>query len=341
VRVETDPPGAALTLARYREDASGRLVEADRAPLAAGGPRELEPGSYLIVAEAPGRYGTRYPFLVRRGEERALRVVLPPAADVPGGMVYVPAGRSLYGSGDDEDTRGFLAHQPVHDTEVGAFFIARNEVTNGDYLAFLGALEDRPTRNARIPAGLARMKDGRILPRVGAKTFSPGEPYCNGGQPCVDPVRLPVDGASREDGEHFTEWLSRSGRVPGARLCTDREWERAARGADDRPYPNGNGDLAPDDACTLATYGGNALVAGPCAVGTHPASRSPFGVDDMTGNEWEWTSRPADVAAPKLGVTRGAGFDDYGMYLSLTNRGVLSVSSRYLRFGLRVCANAK
>ena len=65
VRVETDPPGAALTLARYREDAAGRLVEGDRAPLtAAGDRRELEPGSYLIVAKAPGRYPTRYPFLV-------------------------------------------------------------------------------------------------------------------------------------------------------------------------------------------------------------------------------------------------------------------------------------
>ena len=79
------PPGAALTLARYREDAAGRLVESDRAPLAAGDRRELEPGSYLIVAKAPGatRRATRSSSAAAK--RAALRVVLPRAADVPGG----------------------------------------------------------------------------------------------------------------------------------------------------------------------------------------------------------------------------------------------------------------
>src|SRR5205814_1205645 len=92
--------------------------------------------------------------------------------------------------------------------------------------------------------------------------------YCNGPVGCVDWARLPVDGASREDGEQFAAWLARSGRVPGARLCTDREWERAARGADDRRYPNGNGDPGPNDACPLDTYGGVVRVGLPA-----PAAR--------------------------------------------------------------------
>src|SRR6185437_15730879 len=96
VTARTDPPGATMVLARYREDDAGRLVEADLGPLAPDESRTLEPGSYLVRAEAPGRYPTRYPFLVRRGEESTLLIVLPSTADVPEGMIYVPAGHTLY-----------------------------------------------------------------------------------------------------------------------------------------------------------------------------------------------------------------------------------------------------
>jgi eukaryotic-like serine/threonine-protein kinase len=340
VRVETDPPGAALTLARYREDSAGRLVEGDRAPLAAGDRRELEPGSYLIVAKAPERYPTRYPFLVRRGEEAALRVVLPRAADVPDGMIYVPAGRTLYGSSDDEATRSFLSHQPAHDVDVGAFLIARTEVTVADYTAFLRTFPGSERTRLR-PEGLTLTADGAIAWKLRTRTLAPGEPYCNGVGPCVDWSRLPLDNVSRENGKHFAEWLSRSGRLPGARLCTDREWERAARGADDRRYPYGNGDPGPNEACTLTTYGGDELHAGPCVPGTHPASASPFGVEDMTGSEWEWTAGPADAALPKEGVVRGAGFYDDGIYLFLSNRGYTDPESAYFGLGLRICSDPK
>ncbi len=341
VRFETDPPGAALTLARYREDPLGRLVEQDRATLPRAGRRELEPGSYLITAEAPERYPTRYPFLVRRGDETTLRIVLPRAADVPDGMIYVPAGRTLYGSGDEEETRVFLTHQPVHDVEVGAFLIARTEVTNDDYLVYLRAVPEAE-RRGRLPAGLTIARDGRIAWKLRDRVLLPGEPYCSGVQPCIDWSRVPVDGVSREDADLFVAWLARSGKLPGARLCTDREWERAARGADDRQYPNGNGDPGPDDACTFATYGSDALRAGPCAPGTHPASRSPFGVEDMTGSEWEWTSGLADIAMPAQAEGRSGSWSDYGMYLVIANRSTTgSTTQRLGTVGLRVCADAK
>ena len=44
--------------------------------------------------------------------------------------------------------------------------------------------------------------------------------------------RLPVSGISHEDAAAFAAWLASSGRVPGARLCKEEEWEAAARGAD-------------------------------------------------------------------------------------------------------------
>ncbi len=340
VRVETEPPGATLTLARYREDAARNLIESDRAPLTAGDRRELEPGSYLIVAEAPGRYTTRSPFVVRRGEESRLRIVLPRAADVPEGMIFVPGGRTIYGSSDDDASRlDSLNHEPAHDVEVGAFLVARTEVTNREYVAYLGALPE-PERKARMPIGLALAKDGRVVWRRRERILAPGEPYCSPAQPCVDWSLLPVDGTSREDGDGFAAWLSRSGRVPGARMCTDREWERAARGADDREYPNGNGDLGPTDACTLSAYRGDSLHSGPCAVGTHPAVRSLFGVDDMIGSEREWTSGPLDIATPGQAGQRDGSWTDEVVLLTISIRSTGDPQERLKGSGLRVCADA-
>jgi formylglycine-generating enzyme required for sulfatase activity len=336
----TDPPGAKLLLARYREDDARRLVETDAASVAPDERRVLEPGSYVLTAEADGRAPVRYPFLLRRGEESVLRIVLPRAEDVPPGMIYVPAGRTLYGSGDDEGTRGFFMHQPRHDVEVGAFLISRTEVTNGEYIAFLEALPSAE-RNAKMPQQLTPLSGGGFAWELDGRVLGPGEPYCSGAEPCADWSRLPVLGTDRVDAEAFVEWLARSGRLARARLCTDREWERAARGADDRQFPAGNADPAPTEACTAATYGGDVRHGVPCVVGTHPGSRSPFGVDDLTGNAWEWTSGAANVAHPTQGITRGAAWDSFSLFLAISNRGVQLITARARPFGLRVCADVR
>jgi formylglycine-generating enzyme required for sulfatase activity len=339
VTVQTEPAGAALRLARYGEDGAGRLVENDAAPLAAGESRELQPGSYLVVAHMPGRYPTRYPFVLRPGEESSLRIVLPRAEDVAEGMIYVPAGRTLYGVGDDEETRGFLTHQPMHDIEVPAFLIARTEVTNAEYIAFLNAQPNDEARKAHLPIGLVLMSDGQFGWRFLKRALAPGQPYCNGVDPCVDWSLLPVGGTQKEDGQALAEWLARSRALPGARLCTDREWERAARGADDRRFPAGNRAPPASDACSLETYRDSTLAA-PCAVGTHPASRSPFGVDDLEGNMCEWASNSPDIATPGISILRSGSFFWPQFIDALPNRGICP-STRGPDYGIRLCADVK
>ena len=113
------------------------------------------------------------------------------------------------------------------------------------------------------------MRGSLRLDRVGGTwqlTFRPtsqrytaraGEPFVYAGRnqrARQDWLDFPVAGTAPADIERYLRWLRETGRVPGARLCSELEWERAARGADNRVYPHGD-DLASADANFDLTYG--------------------------------------------------------------------------------------
>ncbi|HEV3410097.1 MAG TPA: formylglycine-generating enzyme family protein [Chthoniobacterales bacterium] len=93
----------------------------------------------------------------------------------------------------------------------------------------------------------------------------------------------------------FCQWLSTRERKK-YRLPTEAEWEYAARGTDGRKYPWGNyggrGDLANfADRNTVFAWSDRDINDGyaeSSPVGAYPQGASPFGVEDMAGNVWEW-----------------------------------------------------
>ncbi len=311
-------------------------------------PLTLAPGSVILSLEAPGRVPVRFPVLLARGEALKTRIVLPSTASAPPGMIYVPPGRFLFGSADGTALRrGFLNAAPLHEVSTGGYFIGRREVTFAEWIEFLDALspEDRRRRtpgsvSTQSSLTLTELGPSRwrldLKPTTRTYTAETGQRLRYEGRARraeQDWMKFPVAAVSYEDAVAFAAWLDGTGRLPGARLCDEHEWERAARGADGRMFPAGEA-LGPDDANIDVTYGREPLAFGPDEVGSHPGSRSPVGADDMAGNVWEWTR---SVQTPDAPVARGGGWYNNEISARSMNREHGEPTERHPLMGVRLC----
>ncbi len=224
--------------------------------------------------------------------------------DVTGRMVKIPGGTFMMGLSDEPK------EQPLHSVTLQPFEIDITEVTVGAYAACKAAGKCTPAENVVWP-GIGALLSGYI-------------PGCNRDAP--DKKNHPVNCVDVAQAEAFCAWA-------GKRLPTEEEWEYAARGGvKDQKFPWGNQVPTPSltNRCgseCLAMYrkiGFSGQLTYPDSdgfertspVGSFPAGASRFGVMDMQGNVWEWTSSPfCPYDRPSCGEAkrtfRGRSWDDY------------------------------
>ena len=188
-----------------------------------------------------------------------------PVTQAPPGMVYVPGGVATIGLTESEiqemklesilELNLLAGCTPQHKVRIEGFYLDSCEVTNGEWREYLKATKQSPSDdliNLAWPAG--RIPEGE--------------------------QDHPISGVSYREAESFARWA-------GKRLPTEVEWEYAARGADGFIYPWGD-----EFDRSKAHWSGSKMVGGRRSqkTGTLPAGKSPYGLLDMAGNVWEWTS---------------------------------------------------
>jgi formylglycine-generating enzyme required for sulfatase activity len=150
-------------------------------------------------------------------------------------------------------------------------------------------------------------------------------------------ANLPVTYVSWHDANRYAEWV-------GGRLPTEAEWEKACRGTKGSIYPWGDG--VPTSA--LLTYAGADLQP----AGSHLAGKSPYGLLDMAGNVYEWTSSlkegypyvandgREDQKSVGARVERGGSFKNDDQRVRCAYRDQDSPDTRLDNVGLRVVHRA-
>jgi formylglycine-generating enzyme required for sulfatase activity len=159
-----------------------------------------------------------------------------------------------------------------HIVNINGFWMDTYLVTNAQFKKFIDATHYRPSDAHNF------LRDWN------------GGTYPNGW------ADKPVTWVSLEDARAYAKWAHK-------RLPHEWEWQYAAQGMDGRKYPWGNtwnGEAVP------APDKGRALTS-PDAVGIHPLGASPFGIQDMVGNVWQWTDEYQDDHT-RAAVLRGGSY---------------------------------
>jgi sulfatase modifying factor 1 len=167
-------------------------------------------------------------------------------------MVRVPAGPFNMGS----DASNNVDEQPVHEVYLDEYYIDQYEVTNDRYRACVdaGACEAPEAPEASEAPSCAELYQDTSL------------------------ADHPVVCVSWHQAQSYCEWR-------GGHLPTEAQWEKAARGDDERTYPWGEGITE-----HLGNYVGDYNRDSTMPVDSNPAGVSPYGVYNMAGNVWEWVA---------------------------------------------------
>jgi iron(II)-dependent oxidoreductase len=262
---------------RYCAEVRGRVIDAlDRIP--GKTPDALFPPLMVVQHEQQHDETMLATLQLRRGAPVLVPAAVPPGRRLDPDRVLVAGGPFVLGVDAADEPVSLDNERPAHVVDVPPFWIGRAPVTNGQWLQFIadGGYDRSDLWSAagwrhRVEADLRRpmfWSDGNdAVLRFGVD------------QPLVEDE--PVQHISFYEAEAFARWA-------GGRLPTEIEWEKACAWDPGtgrrRRWPWGD---APPTA-TRANLGGAALR--PAPVGAYPAGASAYGVEQMIGDVWEWTS---------------------------------------------------
>lgn len=258
-------------------------------------------------------------------------------------MVWVPAGDFIMGIDAAEakkhakslgydDYHKIAAEEwfPRRNEWCRGFFVDKYEVTNERWQKFEAspayeqyltlrkkAAADAKKKNAHLPYGPIRARR--------PKEEKPGEFGL-----------YPVARIYWQEAQMYANWARK-------RLPTEKQWEKAARGADGRIYPWGNEPPTPDRGVFPGIKPAMTRM-----VGSYPKGASPYGCMDMSGNVYEWTSewmepypnspeaeRMLSYMGHQFGCLRGGSFYHAMHALSAVKRFGFRAAETYYHVGFR------
>ncbi len=286
----------------------------------------VTPAATMIPAETPG----------------AVHQILVPA-DGQVEMVSVPAGEFIMGTNN-----GNPYEAPVRTVYLDGFWIDKTEVTNAQFSAFASETGYR-TEAEQQGGGYNYTNDGRLFVE-GANWQRPQGP----GSDIAGLDDYPVVLVSWSDAQAYCQWRN-------ARLPTEAEWEKAARGDDARKHPWGDDfDRSSLNYCDAncpfdwRIVGANDGYAMTAPVGSYLQGASPYGALDMAGNLREWVAdwfdenyyrvapneNPAGPAEGRRRVARGSAWNDVEWTVRSTDRFAYQPTVASNEVGFRCAAGA-
>jgi iron(II)-dependent oxidoreductase len=210
--------------------------------------------------------------------------------------IEIPRGHAVLGTASGERTFSWDNERPAYAVDVGAFAISRHDVTNAEFLEFVDAGGYRDERWWRSD-DWAWVKTEQIAHPLVWERHDDAWYWRGMFELWSLPLSWPVY-VSHAEASAYAQWR-------GWRLPTEAEFQRAAYGSSpgrERAFPWG------DDQPTTAHGVFDFSTWDPQPAGTHPAGRSAWGVDDLVGNGWEWTS---SVFAPFPGFRAMPSYPEY------------------------------
>ena len=276
--------------------------------------RGTAPGTAVPVATGSHDHAAMTHSATDAGFRPTMPNAAPPPGPAPKGMVWIPGGEFSMGAADppDMDEVGMKAtndSRPIHRVYVDGFWMDATVVTNAQFAEFV-----RATNYVTVAERTPTAADFPGAPPenlyAGAVVFTPPNHRVSlddnfqwwsyvkaaswrhplGPKSSIEGNDTdPVVAVSYEDAVAFAKWK-------GSRLPTEAEWEFAARGGlTGKPFVWGD-DFRPNGKWMANTFQGTFPVTdlgedgsvGLMAVGQFPPNG--YGLYDMAGNVWEWTS---------------------------------------------------